>query len=165
MKKTMGIVVVCFSFMVMPFAAQAQKAASAPGAGGPVMTEDMKIEKEIGISPEQHKKMQDLSLAARTKEKALKDETDAKRSALKQELEQDKINRAKIDGLIADIKEAQGKILEARVDLVIGTREIMTPEQYKKFKEWRKNFSNQNSGMKEKMRENVPAKKQSKAKK
>ena len=58
-----------------------------------------------------------------------------KQKELGEELESETTNRSKINALAADLKEIQGRMIDLRIDSVLAVKEILTPEQYKKFSE------------------------------
>jgi Spy/CpxP family protein refolding chaperone len=61
----------------------------------------------------------------------------AKKANLKKELEKDDPSRAEADRLSGEIKALQSEQLDNRVENVFRVREILTPEQYRQFKELR----------------------------
>jgi len=159
MKRMLGVFVGC-ALCVLPLVANAGQnvvaASSTSTEKDKILAEEQKIEKALGVTPEQRQKMKELRQASQAKQKALADELKAKKSALREELEGPKPNRSKISGLVADVKALQGKMLDDRVEQIFQMREILTPEQYKKLKELRAERSSGDTGkktMKEKIRE------------
>jgi Spy/CpxP family protein refolding chaperone len=135
-------------FVMLPLTARAETAApsAAPGTGeDKVATEVARIEKELGITPEQSEKMRTMRQEFVAKQQALGNELKVKKDELGAELNSDAPNRGKVDGMLADIKALQGKALDNRVDQVFLMREVLTPEQYAKFKNMRQNMQ-QGSG-------------------
>jgi len=164
MKKIFWMAALCLSFMIMPLVARAEQgkapvAAPAAGMDEKMAAEEQKTEAELGLNPEQRQKMQALRQESQAKQKALMDELRSKRASLKDELESDNPNRGKVDGLVADVKALQGKMLDNRIDQVFKMRATLTPEQYQKLKELRKKHQADGGGMKGKMHERAHDKK------
>jgi Spy/CpxP family protein refolding chaperone len=96
-----------------------------------------KMEKALGLSVEQSAKLKTMREALVVQQKASYEELKAKREALRVELEADSLNRGKIDGLVAEINTLQGKMNKDKVEQVYKVRDILTLEQFKKFKQLR----------------------------
>lgn len=93
---------------------------------------------ELNLTPEQQEQIKKQRSEQMHKAKALRDRLQAKRKQLREELEKQAVDKAKIYGLVAEIKSLMGQQLEDRVERVISMSEILTPEQFEKMKEKRK---------------------------
>lgn len=67
--------------------------------------------------------------------RSVKDEIDQTKFSLQEELTQDEVNVSKVEELKGRLKNLQGEATELRVEGMIEVREIMTQEQYEKFRE------------------------------
>ncbi len=97
-----------------------------------------KLAKELGLTPEQQQQIKKQHNQQKEKGKALRNEIRQKRLALKEELEKQDIDKRKIYLLIAEIEGLMGDQLEQRVEGILAMREILTPEQFKKLENERK---------------------------
>lgn len=59
----------------------------------------------------------------------------AQRIELKKELEKPDTDMNKINAVINEIKNLTGQQLELRVNSILATKQILTPEQFKKLQE------------------------------
>ncbi|MCK4462870.1 MAG: periplasmic heavy metal sensor, partial [Candidatus Omnitrophica bacterium] len=87
---------------------------------------------ELGITAEQEAKLKAQREEFRDKNKKLMEKMLSKRKELKQELEKPNINRAKVDKIIADIKNLTGEKLRSRVHKIISMKNVLTQEQFEK---------------------------------
>lgn len=107
------------------------------GPGHPRGEERWKNEmKELGLSPEQSAKMKALREGNREAEKELRAQLRMKNAALRQELDAIKPDRAKAESIVKEISALEEKVGLARVDQALKVREILTPEQARKLREW-----------------------------
>ncbi len=107
------------------------------GPGHPRGEERWKNEaKELGLTPEQSARMKALHDENRSSQEGLRAQLKAKDAALRQELDAAKPDRAKAESLVKEISVLEEKIGLARVDQALKAREILTPEQAKKLREW-----------------------------
>lgn len=105
------------------------------------------VEARLGLTVDQQLKLKALRDEFRTRQKPLQESLRAKQEALTLELDGDKPNRQAVEVLIKAISALQGQLLSNNADHVFRTREIITPEQYLKMKEWRAERKTQkNSG-------------------
>ncbi|MFC1576206.1 Spy/CpxP family protein refolding chaperone [Candidatus Omnitrophota bacterium] len=91
-----------------------------------------KLKAELGLTPEQSEALKAERTEFKDKNKELRTELRAKRTALKDELQKDTINRAVVDNIINDIANLQRSKLTSRVDKIVAMKSILTPEQFKK---------------------------------
>ncbi len=93
---------------------------------------------ELNLTPEQQEQIKKQRNEQAQKTKALRNRLQAKRKQLREELEKQAVDKNKIDSLVVEIKSLMGQQLEHRVERVISMSEILTPEQFEKMKEKRK---------------------------
>jgi len=111
------------------------------------------IEK-LGLTVEQQELLRQEREAHKGVAKQVHEALKNEREALRKELEKPVSNQAQIDRLTSSIKVLQSQIVDLRVEKILSMKEILTPEQFKKFSE-----------MTEKHREKRKQKKQGKFKK
>lgn len=87
---------------------------------------------EIGLTAEQEAKLKEHREEFRNRNKYLVEKIGSKRKELKEELEKESIDRAKVGKIIGDIKDLSGEKLFNRVDKIIAMKSILTPEQFEK---------------------------------
>ncbi len=92
--------------------------------------------KELGLTPEQSAKMKALREENRSAMEGVRAQLKAKDAALRQELDAAKPDRAKAESIVKEISALEEKVGLARVDQALKVREILTPEQAKKLREW-----------------------------
>ena len=96
-----------------------------------------KIDKDIGLSPEQKSKMNALREAFESQQKTVRAELSKKKTALKTILDNDKPDRHQADALITDILTLQGSLMRSHIDHLFNIRAILSPEQFKKLEAFR----------------------------
>ena len=105
------------------------------------------MEKELGLSKEQSEKLRAHRKAQRETGMALMQEMKAKREALRAELDKPTLDTSKVKALNEELKALHNKMADHRLTAVLELREILTPEQFKKFQakaqerrgQWEKN--------------------------
>jgi len=93
------------------------------------------LTKDLGLSETQKQDLEKQRSEFAAKRKDIVEKLEAKTAKLKDELEKADINKAAVDRLIEEIKDLSGQQLHSRVDSVIATKKILTPEQFKKLQE------------------------------
>ncbi len=105
-------------------------------------------EKKLGLSPEQQAQMKAVRESFRAKQQALRGQIKAKHEALRQELDSNTPDRTKAEAILKDINSLQAQIGSNRIEEIFQIRAILTPEQFKKLKEFReKRRTNMQEGM------------------
>lgn len=89
--------------------------------------------KELNLSKEQKKALEENKNKHREQMKALFNEMKEKRSLAQQELQKDALDMAKINQANNDLKKLQAQMLDYRLQHILEVRNILTPEQFKKF--------------------------------
>lgn len=123
---------------------------------------------KLGLTEEQQEALREQREGHREKIRSLMETLRDKKAQLRVELEKEEVDKEKIDSLINEIKPLLGGQIELRVEGALAMKEILTPEQYKKFQEFakkkrkrgqrRKGFGNKGShgGFGEKREGNEP---------
>jgi len=91
-----------------------------------------KISEELGLSDEQKAALKKDREATFAKMKELRDKVQSARKELKAELDKETLDTARVNALVAQLKDLMGQQIQSRVDKVMSLRKILTPEQYKK---------------------------------
>lgn len=101
--------------------------------------------KRFELSAEQSQKLDAIRLETEKANIQLRADVEIKEKELQHALKQEKIDKAAVDKLIDELAALHGKMLRLRVDSLLKTKEILTPEQFKKYLA--------RKGMQEKMRQ------------
>lgn len=106
-----------------------------PGGGGPPRMEARfkKVAKELGLSEKQIKELKDHKKDTMRQSRRLKLELVEKRDDLRDLLEEEKLDEAKVRKLHSQMKEVQNKLADLRLDGILKVRQILTAEQFEKF--------------------------------
>lgn len=106
-----------------------------PGGGGPPRMENRfkKVAKELGLSEKQIKELKDHKKDSMRQARRLKLELAEKRDDLRDLLEEEKLDEAKVRKLHSQMKEVQNKLADLRLDGILKVRQILTAEQFEKF--------------------------------
>ncbi len=94
--------------------------------------------KKLGLTEGQEEALREQREGHREKIRSLMEDLRNKKAQLRTELEKEEVDKEKIDSLINEIKPLLGNQIELRVEGALAMREILTPEQYKKFQEFTK---------------------------
>ena len=97
-----------------------------------------RLKKGLNLTPEQEKKLEAHQKSQREQVEGLMDDLEDKRHALRDELEKPEFSADRAKALQAQLKEAQGKIADHRLNGILEVRQILTPAQYKKFQKMMK---------------------------
>jgi len=90
---------------------------------------------KMNLSLEQKEKIRQMRQKNRQVVVDLLKNAREKRQELAQELNKTKLDTQKINSLVSDLKEIQGRLIEEKVNAAIKMKEILTPEQYQIFLE------------------------------
>ncbi len=102
-----------------------------------------KIERQLGLTPDQEKQLEENRKSHREETKKLFEEMKDKREALRNELEKPDFSVERVKAIHGELKEIQNKVADQRLDRILQVRQILTPEQFKRLhelteKEWEK---------------------------
>lgn len=92
-----------------------------------------KLFKDLNLTEAQQKALEENKKGHHEQMKAVYTEMKGKRTALKQELEQDKLNMEKIYQLQGELKKLQAQMSDQRLEGILEVRKILTLDQFKKF--------------------------------
>jgi Spy/CpxP family protein refolding chaperone len=92
-----------------------------------------KIVSELNLTPEQSEEIKGQRSEHRRIKKELGQSLREKQKELKAELEKEVSDRKELERISKDIKRLQGERVDHRIEGVLQMKEILTPEQYRKF--------------------------------
>jgi Spy/CpxP family protein refolding chaperone len=99
-------------------------------AAGPF--DNPKVVKEIGLTPQQVQKLDDLQYAHQKEMIDLRRDVQIKMLDLRQEMQKDDPNPKVIDRLIDEGGQLRAKVQKARLHHILDVKAILTPEQWQK---------------------------------
>ena len=95
----------------------------------------LKMQEELGLTEEQQQKLEEHRDAHRSQNKVNRETMDKLHEQLKAEVEKEEIDTATITSIHEQIKALDNQIADHRLEGMLEIREILTPEQFKKFHE------------------------------
>lgn len=111
------------------------------------------IYKELNLTPEQQKKLEENRKAQREKTMQLHAEMKEKQAKLQQVLKEPAVTRAAVEPLVNEIKSLQVQLIDQRVSGIFVVKEILTPEQIAKFNQLMEKRKEDRKGRFQKWRE------------
>ena len=90
---------------------------------------------ELALTPEQQAQFEEQRSEHRRQMKETHAALQDKRLQLQAELEKSVSDKNKIDTLAFELKSLQAQLIDLRIDGIVQTKTILTPEQFAKFKE------------------------------
>ncbi|HLF18718.1 MAG TPA: Spy/CpxP family protein refolding chaperone [Candidatus Omnitrophota bacterium] len=94
-----------------------------------------KMYDELGLTPEQRTALKQHKETHRGEMKALREQIQAKREELKNEIQKADFDEGKVRAISNEVNTLQGKMAEHRLNGMFEVRKILTPEQFTKFQE------------------------------
>ena len=94
-----------------------------------------RVFKELNLTPEQEKKLEENRKAQGEAMKALFTASKEKEKKLQENLKNPAVTRAAVEPLVKEIKDLQGQLIERRIAGIFAVKEILTPEQFTKFQQ------------------------------
>ncbi len=91
------------------------------------------IYKDLNLSDEQNKALEENKNKHRDGMKALFGEVKEKKASIRGELQKGELDMAKITQLNNDLKKLEAQMLDRKLEGILEVRKILTPEQFKKF--------------------------------
>lgn len=88
--------------------------------------------KDLNLTPEQKEKIEAERETQKGLRKPVREQLKIKIQALHEELSKSMVDRAVLNGLIADINTLKGQLFSQRIDGVLALKQILTPEQFAK---------------------------------
>ena len=109
--------------------------AEGPGRGSKHDRDEMrtKIKSELGLSKEQEKKLETHRIDQRAEMEKLMLTVREKRDELKTALENPQMNKHDVERINDELKDAQNEMADKRLEGILYVREVLTPDQFKKF--------------------------------
>ena len=105
----------------------------------------IKLTEGLDISAEQKQRLSAEKKHHNERIKALQDSLHSKRAELTAELDKPVSDKAKLDADSAEMKSLMSQMMDERLSSVLRIKEILTPEQYKKFVEKKNSLLNKHS--------------------
>jgi Spy/CpxP family protein refolding chaperone len=96
-----------------------------------------KMAEELKLTPEQKSQLDKQRDEFMAKTQVLREKIKTMRTALRQELDKPTSDKAHIDRLVTELKDAVGEQIRIKVDSVIALKQVLTPEQFAKMNELR----------------------------
>lgn len=93
------------------------------------------IFKELNLTDEQKQKLEEKGREHKDGAQHLRNDMRELKEALRQELEKESLDMAKINQIQGQIKEKQSQMMDNRLEGVLELRGVLTPDQYKEFTE------------------------------
>jgi Spy/CpxP family protein refolding chaperone len=91
------------------------------------------IFKELNLSPEQNKKLEDNRKAQEQEFSKLREAIKEKHAKLQEELKNPAVTRGAVEPLVNEIKSLQANLIDLRINGIFAVKAILTPEQFAKF--------------------------------
>ena len=99
------------------------------------------IHKQLGITPQQQERLKAHREQFRSQTKALFQQIKGKKDEISQELQKSNFDINKVRQIHTELKSLQGQMEDNRLEGILEVRKILTPEQFTKFmqmkKEWK----------------------------
>lgn len=105
------------------------------GPGERMQAKCGELYKELGLSGEQKKMLDENKAKNKDAMKETFSQMKEKRELMKEELQKEEINTAKVTEINNELKALQSKMQDAKLSSILEVRQILTPEQFKKFSE------------------------------
>ncbi|MBN2121187.1 MAG: periplasmic heavy metal sensor [Candidatus Omnitrophica bacterium] len=106
-----------------------------------------KIIEGLALTGEQQEQLKESRQQHRNEFKQIHQSMKEYQVALKEELEKEQPDEAKINTLVAKINSFQARLLDLRVAKVLETKKILTPEQFAKLQSLQKESKEKRKGM------------------
>lgn len=89
--------------------------------------------KELNLTEDQKQKLEENRKKHKDDAQALRNNMKELRTAMRQELEKESLDMAKINQIQGQMKEAHAQMMDSRLQGILEVRGVLTPEQFKKF--------------------------------
>jgi Spy/CpxP family protein refolding chaperone len=93
------------------------------------------IYQELGVTPEQEKKLEDNRIAQHQEGLNLREAMRVNHEKLRVKLNDPAVTRAAIEPLVKEMKSLQMKVIDHSMNGIFTVKSILTPEQFVKFNE------------------------------
>ena len=94
--------------------------------------------KKLGVSEEQQNQLKNHREKQRAQMEALAGQIKAKREEIRQEIEKKDYDAARVRQIHGELKALKNQAEDARLEGILQVRQILTPEQFQKFMELKK---------------------------
>lgn len=98
------------------------------------------IHEKLGLTAEQKEQLQAHKEKHRAEAKSLREEVRAKREEIRQELQKADFDQGKVQQLHSELKALKNQKEDHRLNGILEVRQILTPEQFSKFMELKKEW-------------------------
>ena len=98
------------------------------------------IHKQLGVTPEQEAQLKANREKHRAEAEALRAQIQDKRGQMRAELQRGEFDEGKVRGLHQELKSLKSQKDDLRLEGIFEVRKILTPEQFNKFMELKKDF-------------------------
>jgi len=93
------------------------------------------IFKELNLTPEQQKKLEENRNAQREEMAKLHTAIKEKQAKLQEDLKTSAVTRETVEPLVSEIKSLQVQLIDHRINGIFAVKEILTPEQFVKLEQ------------------------------
>ena len=93
-----------------------------------------KISKELGLTPEQEEQLKSHKEKSREERKEFRKKISDKMKELGEELDKQELDMGRVNQLHAELKALHSEMEDNRLNDILKVREILTPEQFAKFR-------------------------------
>ena len=100
---------------------------------GKMESKTQELYKDLNLTEEQKKMLDDNKSKHREQMKALFNDMDIHRTAIRQELQKETLDMGKITQLNNEMKKLQEQMLDQKLAGTLEVRKILSPDQFKKF--------------------------------
>ncbi len=99
----------------------------------------LEMTEKLGLTPEQQAQLKEMREKGKDQVKANFEQMRAKREAMQEELQKADFDPAKVKALQEELKAMHSAMADQHMEHMLAVRKILTPEQFKKFSEMKKN--------------------------
>jgi Spy/CpxP family protein refolding chaperone len=103
-------------------------------AGGAIWAFGPRVERELGLSPEQASKLQELRYEHQKSVADARNQLELKTLDLRHEMDKDSPDPAALDRLVDEASKLRASLQKSRLRHLLEVRKVLTPEQWEKAK-------------------------------
>lgn len=144
--KVITVLAVLGLMLTGPVAYAESKGDNSEGGAGWKHGEGKEFFKELNLTPEQKEKLKVQREAKKESNQALRDQLKTKMQALHEEIAKPGTTRAGVNELVSEVSALKGQMFSQKIDGIFAMREVLTPEQFSKMQEHRKEKMKGKSG-------------------
>ena len=105
-----------------------------------------KMTEELKLTPQQQAELTKNREEFVAKSKGAREKMSTARADLKAELDKAAPDTARVKSLIAEMKDLVGQQIQSKVDKIMAMKKVLTPEQFKKMEESKKDWKHDKHG-------------------